>query len=263
MKKKITVVSYDPNWKEIFKYNSNELKEILNENCVTVYHVGSTSVPGLCAKPVVDIMCVVKNLKDSILALEKYGYKYKGEYNLPLRLFFSRKKPHDVHIHLVKENSGEINWNLVFQNYLRENEEARDVYAKIKLDLINENPDGFKMIEGLFSEYTIKKGEIIREISRLAGFSDYRFVIAANYNEIDSYKKLMNLNNIDFNNKNVFHLCLYKGVEIVAAACVEFNISDYIANINSINSINNEDKNMIKEKINEWVTFHNLKLAKF
>ena len=67
MKKKITVVPYDPNWKEIFKYHSNELKEILNENCVSVYHVGSTSVPGLCAKPVVDIMCVVKNLKDTIL----------------------------------------------------------------------------------------------------------------------------------------------------------------------------------------------------
>lgn len=262
MKKKITVVLYDPNWKEIFKYNSNELKEILNENCVRVYHVGSTSVPGLCAKPVVDIMCVVKNLKDAILDLEQYGYKYKGEYNLPLRLFFSRKKPHDVHIHVVKENSGEISWNLVFQNYLRENKKARDEYAKVKLDLIKENPDGFKMIEGLFSEYTIKKGEIIREISRLAGFNDYRFVIVANYNEIDSYKKLMNLNNIDFNNENVFHLCLYKGVEIVAAACVEFNISDSIASINSINSINNEDKNMLKEKINEWVTFHNSKLDK-
>ena len=177
-------------------------------------------------------------------------------------MFFSTKKPHDVHIHVVKENSGEINWNLVFQNYLRETEEARDVYAKIKLDLIKENPDGFKMIEGLFSEYTIKKGEIIREIARLAGFNDYRFVIATNYNEVNSYKKLMSLNDIDFRNKNLFHLCLYKGVKIVAAACVEFNISDPIASINYINSINNEDKNMLKEKINEWVTFHNLKLDK-
>lgn len=261
MKKKIYLVPYDPNWCHIFKVHSNELKEALKEICIQIYHVGSTSVPGLCAKPVVDIMCVVQNLKSTIPVLERLGYQYKGEFNLPFRLFFSRKYPNDVHIHVVKENCGEISWNLVFQNYLRENKNARDIYAKVKLDLIKENPDGFNMIEGLFSEYTIKKGEIIRKLAKEAGFNDYRFVSIANYNEFDAYKKLMHLNKIDLNRKNVFHLCLYKGVEIVAAACVEFNISDSIAIIKSIKSKNTKDENVLKEKINEWVMFHNLMLV--
>lgn len=262
MKKKINVVPHDPKWSNIFKVHSDELKEALKGNCIQIYHVGSTSVPGLCAKPVIDIMCVVQDLKSTIPVLEKFGYKYKGEFNLPLRLHFSRKQPNYVHIHAVKENNGEIAWNLVFQNYLRENRKALDRYAKVKLDLIKENPDGFNMIEGLFSEYTIKKGEIIRKIAKEAGFSDYRFVIAANYNEIESYKKLMHLGQINLNRKNIFHLCLYKGVEIVAAACVEFNIPDSIAIIKSIKSKNSEDKNILKGKINEWVIFHDLMLAK-
>ena len=50
MKKKINVVPYDFNWPNIFQVYSNELKEILQENYIEIYHIGSTSVPGLCAK---------------------------------------------------------------------------------------------------------------------------------------------------------------------------------------------------------------------
>lgn len=262
MKKKIDIVPYNPKWPNIFKVHSNELKEALKENYIQIYHVGSTSVPGLCAKSVVDIMCIVQNLKSTIPVLEKLGYKYKGEFNLPLRLFFDRKQPNHVHVHVVKENSGEIAWNLVFQNYLRKNKNARDSYAKVKLNLIKENPDGFNMIEGLFSEYTIKKGETIRTLAKEAGFNDYRFVIASNYNEINSYKKLMHVSKIDLNRENIFHLCLYKGVKIVAVAYVEFDMSHSIATINSIKSTNSENENILKEKINEWVMFHDLMLGK-
>lgn len=262
MKKKIAIVPYNPKWPDIFRVHAYELKETLKENCIEVYHVGSTSVPGLCAKPVVDIMCVVKDLKIVDEQLKQIGYASKGEFNLPLRLFFGRKQPNDVHIHVVKENSGEIAWNLVFQDYLRKNKSARDIYAKVKLDLIKENPNGFNVIEGLFSEYTIKKGEIIREIAGQAGFNGYRIVTVANYNEIESYKKLMHLSKIDLSRKNIFHLCLYKGIEIVAAACVKFDIPDSIAIIHSIKSDNGENENILKNKINEWVMFHDLMLAK-
>lgn len=81
----------------------------------------------------------------------------------------------------------------------------------MKLDLIKENPSGFNVVEGLFSEYTIKNGEIIRKFAKETEFNDYRFVSIDNYNEFDSYKKLMNLNKIDLNRENIFHLyLLYK-----------------------------------------------------
>lgn len=258
MRKKVSVVSYDPEWKNVFKVHEEELRNALSDNCVNVYHVGSTSVPGLCAKPVVDIMCVVGDLKAAAEVLPSLGYEAKGEFNLPLRLFFSRKVPNDVHIHVVKEDSGEISWNLTFQDYLRENSDARDLYAKTKLDLIKENPNGFKMIEGLFSEYTVKKAEVILDIAKKAGFDGSRFVIVANHNEIEAYKKLLNLEKIDFSNKNIFRLCLYKGVEIVAAACVKFDRADWKACIKAINASSPEYEQTLKGKIEEWAEFHGL-----
>lgn len=261
MKKKIEIVPYDSNWPILFESLKEEINNALKENCINIYHVGSTSIPGLCAKPTIDIMCVVKDLKAAEKSLKQIGYESKGEFNLPLRLFFGKKQPHNVNIHVVKENNGEIAWNLIFQNYLQKNKKARDMYAKVKLDLIKENPDGFNMIEGLFSEYTIKKGEIINKIAKEAGFNDYRFVIANNYNEISSYKKLMHLDKLDYSNKNIFHLCLYKGIDIVAAACVTFDIPNSIAVLNSIKSTSIENEKILKNKIGEWVTFHNLVLT--
>ena len=258
MRKKIVVVPYAPEWKKVFTAHELELKTALGTNCVEVYHVGSTSVPGLCAKPVVDIMCVVEDLRAAVEVLPSLGYKAKGEFNLPLRLFFSRKEPADVHIHVVKANSGEIAWNLVFQDYLRANADARDLYARTKLDLIRENPDGFNMIEGLFSEYTVKKAEVILEIAQRAGFNGSRFVIVANHNEIEAYKRLLNIDEIDFSNKNIFHLCLYKGVEVVAAACVEFDRVNLKVYIKAINALGPDYEQLLKDKIEEWAEFHGL-----
>ena len=261
MRKKIAVVPYDPEWKNIFKVHEKELRNALSDNCVNVYHVGSTSVPGLCAKSVVDIMCVVGDLKAAAEVLSSIGYEAKGEFNLPLRLFFSRKVPNDVHIHVVKEDSGEIAWNLTFQDYLRANTGARDLYARTKLDLIKENPDGFKMIEGMFSEYTVKKAEVILDIAKKAGFNGYRFVIVANHNEIEAYKKLLNLEKIDFSNKNIFHLCLYNGVEIVAAACVKFDRANWKAYVKAINALSPGYEQTLKDKIEEWTEFQGLDMC--
>ena len=260
MKKKINVVPYDANWPNIFQVYSNELKEILKENYIEIYHIGSTSVPGLCAKPIIDIMCIVKDLKQAKETLIQAGYESKWEFNLPLRLFFSKKRPNYVHIHVVLKNNGEIAWNLTFRNYLRENPDARDMYAKTKLDLIKANPDGFGLTERALPEYTIKKGEVIRKIAKMAGFNSYRFVIISNLNEIESYKQLMNLQEIDFGNKNIYHLCLYKVVDVVAAACAEFNFLKHQAYIQQIVCPKPEHKDVFLNKIYEWSDFYNLKL---
>lgn len=166
MKKKINVAPYNSNWPNIFQVCSNELKEILKENYTEIYHIGSTSVPGLCAKPIIDIMCVVKDLKKAKEALIQAEYESKGEFNLPLRLFFSKKRPNYVHIHVVLKNNGEIAWNLTFRNYLRENPDARDMYAKTKLGLIKANPAGFGLTERALPEYTIKKVTLLEKLQK-------------------------------------------------------------------------------------------------
>lgn len=254
-KKKINVVPYDPKWHKIFEAHADELRVTLGKNVVQIYHVGSTSVPGLCAKPEVDIMCVVRDLKSVAGLLESIGYIAKGEFNLPMRLFFSRKTPDDINLHVLKENSGEIKWNLCFQNYLRKNKEAKDMYAATKLKLLDENPDGFNVLPSLITDYTTKKGEVIRKIAKMAGFSGFRFVTAFNDNEIQTFKSLLNLDKIDFENLNVFNLCLYKGVEITAVALVEFYNNFSKAKIRKINALNDENEKVMMEKIEEWLEF--------
>ena len=102
-KKKINVVQYDSNWPKIFKMQAEEIKKALGENVIKIHHVGSTSVPGLCAKPTIDIMCVVKDLKTVTKPLEGIGYMGKGELNLPLRMFFKKKTPNDINIQVLEE----------------------------------------------------------------------------------------------------------------------------------------------------------------
>lgn len=205
-------------------------------------------------------MCIVKDLKKAKEALIQARYEAKWEFNLPLRLFFSKKQPNYVHVHAVLKNNGEIAWNLTFRNYLRKNSDARNIYAKTKLDLIKANPNGFAFTERALPEYTIKKGEVIRKITKMAGFNGYRFVLISNLNEIESYKQLMNLQEIDFSNKNINHLCLYKGVDVVAVVYVEFDSLKLQAYIKRIVCPKPEYQDVFFNKIYEWADFYGLKL---
>lgn len=260
MKKKIKVVPYDENWPIIFESVAKEIKKALKENFVEIHHVGSTSVPGLCAKPQIDMFCVVKDLKKAIPVLTEAGFTYKGEYNLPLRLFFSKKTPNDLNLHVATADSGELAWQITFRNFLRKNKEARDLYAKTKLDLVNDNPEGFNIRKNLFSEYTIKKGEVIRKISNLANFKGIRFVIASNQYELGDYKKLLSEYDVDFDEQNAYHLCLYSGTECVCAAFLKFDNENRTVSIESINSTDEKYKKIMIDKIKDWTEFHELKL---
>ena len=74
MARKIEVVDYCPEWKEKFWQEAAKIQEILGENCITVYHIGSTPVKGLRAKPIIDLMPVVKEL-EAVLATKPRNHK--------------------------------------------------------------------------------------------------------------------------------------------------------------------------------------------
>ena len=76
----VGLVPYDPNWPHQFAEETAKIKSVLGENCIAVHHIRSTSVPGLDAKPVLDIMPVVKNISQvNIPGLEGIGYVNRGE----------------------------------------------------------------------------------------------------------------------------------------------------------------------------------------
>lgn len=138
----VDVLPYDPTWTGRYETEGRKVRAalgtlvdggVLDE----LEHIGSTSVPGLCAKPTIDMMGRIHPYppgQEAIAALEAIGYTWRGEYGLPGRTYFT-KGPHDVHLHLVGFESEHWERHRVFRDYLRARPRARQRYATLKLDL--------------------------------------------------------------------------------------------------------------------------------
>ncbi len=173
MPQHIIVLDYDPIWRKSFQEEAGKIKSILKDNCVAVHHIGSTAVPGLAAKPIIDIMPVVKSLAevDRVSAeFEEIGYEYLGEFGIKGRRYLRKGGDERTHqIHIFAENDTEnIDRHLAFRDYMRTHEKEREVYSRLKKNLARRFPwdiDGYcdgkeafvKRIEALaLSEYKTK-----------------------------------------------------------------------------------------------------------
>ncbi|MDN7243242.1 GrpB family protein [Planococcus sp. N028] len=151
--RRVTVTDYNPEWETQFELAAAEIRKVLGEECVAVYHIGSTSVQGLAAKPVIDLMPVVRDIQKIDRFNEemaKIGFVAKGENGLTGRRYFQKggdERTH--HVHVYQEGNKEIARHLVFCNYLRENPRVAEEYGTLKKKLAKEHPyDIQKYIEG-------------------------------------------------------------------------------------------------------------------
>jgi len=122
-----------------------KLRKILGAEIYKIYHIGSTSVDGLIAKPVIDIMPVVRDVNrvdDFNTAMIDIGYEPKGENGLPGRRFFQKggdSRTH--HIHFYEIGNTEIERHLAFRNYLRTHPDAVKKYGSLKKELAQRFPN--------------------------------------------------------------------------------------------------------------------------
>lgn len=151
MSQHITVVEYDSLWGKKYEEESSLIKDILADNCIAIYHIGSTSVPGLAAKPIIDIMVAVRSLEkvDCVAdAFSKIGYEYLGEFGISGRRYLRKggdERTHQLHIFQMDDWSN-IGRHLAFRNYMRTHEKERTEYAKLKIELAQKFPydiDGY------------------------------------------------------------------------------------------------------------------------
>jgi len=132
----VVIVDYDPRWPEMFAEAKARILEALDGLDVSVEHVGSTSVPLLAAKPIIDIMVVVPDApigKKTIAPLAVLGYEYRGELGIPGRLYFAKGgPPRTHHLHMYPHGHPESLRLLLFRDYLRTNPNAAHEYAELK-----------------------------------------------------------------------------------------------------------------------------------
>jgi GrpB-like predicted nucleotidyltransferase (UPF0157 family) len=230
---RVEIKPYDPNWPHIFEKEAALIRQAMADNCIAIHHVGSTSVPGLAAKPKIDIIAVVRNLFFDKSQLEVVGYKYRGGFNIPLRRSFTiRTADRNINLHVFEENDPEIELNILFRDHLRENPSARDEYALIKYKLIAEESSHQKN-DSIYRGYTLGKHDFIRSILNQSGFNKHRFVLCTHTLEWQAAKHFRDTYffgpyGIDdpytwtFNHEEHAHLVLYQGTEIIAYAHIQF-----------------------------------------
>jgi GrpB-like predicted nucleotidyltransferase (UPF0157 family) len=138
----VNVVPYDPEWPRLFEEEKARILQDIGNYVVSVEHMGSTAIPGLAAKPVIDILIGVRSLADAPLfipPLTARGYEYVSRYEIemPFRRYLHRKinGEHTHHLHMVKPDTDFYRAQLAFRDYLRNHPDACEEYAALKLRL--------------------------------------------------------------------------------------------------------------------------------
>ena len=132
----ITVLPYDPQWADDFRQQAASLQGALSEEVVAIHHIGSTAVPGLAAKPVIDMLLAVRDL--NVLdrfncAFEQLSYQPRGENGIAGRRYFTKggvRRTH--HLHAFVTGSEHIIRHLAFRDYLRRHAKVMAEYAQLK-----------------------------------------------------------------------------------------------------------------------------------
>jgi len=162
---KVVVTDYNSLWPGMFETEAKKLRDVFGEELTVVHHIGSTSVPGLKAKPIIDIMPLVRNIEvvhkfdDKMIALD---YEPMGEFGITERRYF--RKGGDVqsyHVHVFELGSRGAERHLAFRDFLREHKDAALKYGELKATLANRFPHDIQA-------YIAGKNNFIKDLEQKA-----------------------------------------------------------------------------------------------
>ncbi|SDL84320.1 GrpB family protein [Sediminibacillus halophilus] len=161
----VEVVPYNDQWPKLFLKEAAAIKEIFGDELIDVHHIGSTSVPGLAAKPIIDIMPVVRKIEN----VDKYnqqiaaiGYEGKGEFGIPGRRYFRKGgENRSHHVHIFQQRDKGVNRHLAFRDFLREHPNIARKYGAKKQELAAQFPSDIEA-------YRNGKDQLVQEIEQKA-----------------------------------------------------------------------------------------------
>lgn len=136
----VVIVDYDPQWPARFEAERARIALALGsvDGVIAIEHVGSTAVPGLAAKPIIDIMIGVREIaigERCIEPMESLDYEYRGDAGIPGRHYFRKGNPRSHHLHLIEHGSEFWVNHLLFRDELRSHPESAREYEALKREL--------------------------------------------------------------------------------------------------------------------------------
>ena len=161
----VRLAPYTTDWERLFEEEKTRLQSAIGEHVLDIQHVGSTSIPGMTAKPIIDIAIAVESFEAAYVCvepMERVGYEYAGEHGIPRRHYFVKRNPATTHhVHMLEQQSHEWENHLLFRDHLRGHAEAAEAYAALKTRLAKELPRDR-------DAYTNGKAPFVERILRLA-----------------------------------------------------------------------------------------------
>jgi GrpB-like predicted nucleotidyltransferase (UPF0157 family) len=159
----VLIVEYQPLWPAAFESLREQGAVVLSSLAIAIEHVGSTAVPGLCSKPIIDLDVVVRaeDVRAAISALETLGYQHLGDLGVPGReAFRSPVGAARHHRYVCAEESPALRSHLLFRDYLRAHPDAAREYGELKTDLAvrhEKNRPGYTEAKSEFIESVLKR----------------------------------------------------------------------------------------------------------
>ncbi|MBY9000552.1 MAG: GrpB family protein [Candidatus Heimdallarchaeota archaeon] len=158
----VKLSKYNPKWKTLFEDESTKLLSVASGYFEDVQHIGSTAVPDIVSKPIIDILAAINSLSNIVKIidpLKTLGYIYRGEQGIPGRHLFVKggEDYRTHHLHIVEKEHSEWTKHTLFRDYLRKHPKEAQKYSKLKQDLL-------KKYECDREKYTSSKSDFIERI---------------------------------------------------------------------------------------------------
>jgi len=155
-------------WRQLFDEEAARIRAAIGEVVATIEHIGSTSIGGIAAKPIIDIAVGVEKIADGarcVRPLENTGYEYRGEHGIAGRFYFVKGEPRSHHLHMVEMGSDFWRSHLLFRDYLRENQTIAEEYENLKKELAKRYAENREA-------YSNGKAAFIENVLKIVGFDD-------------------------------------------------------------------------------------------
>jgi GrpB-like predicted nucleotidyltransferase (UPF0157 family) len=158
----VKLENYNEMWKKIFEEESKLISSTINEFLIDIQHTGSTAIPGMAAKPIIDIAVAIdslSNIEKIIQFLQEVGYHYRGEQGISGRHLFAKgdEENRTHYLHIMEKNHPEWKNHILFRDYLKSNPKVAKEYERIKRELA-------KKYESDRGKYTEGKSKFIQKI---------------------------------------------------------------------------------------------------
>lgn len=148
----VEVVPHNPAWKTMFQTEAKLVKEALGETVVAIHHIGSTAIPNIHAKPIIDLLIEVQcitQVDEHSSSMAQLGYEAMGEFGISGRRFFRKNNRNDIrthHIHIFNHSSAQVKRHLAFREYMIAHPRDAKQYSDLKRLLASQYPaniDGY------------------------------------------------------------------------------------------------------------------------